>query len=460
MNAKQVRQVEDITFIFTEIERLSSLPFGAIPREDKLAYGLPHPNGMGKMLIGQMARKRLNKLASEAGEQGGINRRVEPTRLRRAFAQELVRRFLVDKRPLNGKEVDRAMASATRAVRTEMADIRHLIPCHLMRTSEPNEIVIGPVRFLNRKKMRQKLLALLRQRVGLEVPHRSSAFERKTLAEAIRYYRNFSWMAEVEIKDCDPKTSDTLAQRAVTAALDGLHLILGAHSTDRMQIGGPPIKYDRRHSLQVRKDGYLEFGFSGGGFGQVGFREGWSKRLEHPDYQYRLRLFGIALESEIDPDLERPLSRRVLDAAQWFGEATRDVSASTQVVKYVTALERILMTEERDDISFTISARLAAFCYKNENNHVEWVKRTRAVYNLRSRLVHGSISPSSPEVRLGVGEAAKVSEAGILHILAALGDRGLREQAVSTRRIARWFNNAVENAPRFAEQQYEEKTQR
>ncbi|WP_312814218.1 HEPN domain-containing protein [Brevundimonas sp.] len=455
----QERQVEDVTFIFTEMERLSSLPFSAVPRADKLAYSLPHPNGIGKMLIGQMAQKRLTKLASAAGEQAGINRRVEPIRLRRAFGQELVRRFLIDERPLISKEVDRAMASATRAVRAEMADIRHLIPCHLMRASDPDEIIIGPVRFMNRKKMRQHLLDLLRQRVESEIPHKDTSFVRKNLAEAIRYYRNFNWMAEVEIKACDSKTSAALAQRAVTAALDGLHLILGARSTDRMQIGGPPINYDRRHSLQIRRDDYLESGFSGGGFGQVGFREGWSTRLENSDYQYFLKLFGIALEAEIDPDLERPLSRRVLDAAQWFGEATRDVNASTRVVKYVTALERILMTEERDDISSTISTRLAAFCYKTENDHVEWVKRTQAVYNLRSRLVHGSISPSSPEVRLGVGEAAKVSEAGILNILAALGDRGLREKAVSTRRIARWFNNAVENAPRFAEQRHGEKPQ-
>ena len=446
MNARSDRQVADVRFIFDEAARLTGLDFGDIPRDDMMTDTLPHPNGVGGMMIGRAAMDRVWRLAEEAGGQARLARRVEPEKLRRAIGRELVRRFVNERRPLSGREVDRALSSAGRALRRETGDTRHLIPCHLMRAKDPAQIVLGPVRFMNRKTTRRRLLELLRQRRAQVQVGEDDDIDRQMLSEAVTYYRHFGWVAEVEIKGCDEETSQRLAERAVTSALDCLHLMLGAQWTDRMQIGGPAMRFDRRAALRVSGTDSLEYSLSTSGFGQVNFPDGWSKRLHTSDHQLLIELFGAALEAAVDPDLDRPVSRRVLDAAQWFGEAARDSSEATRVVKYVTALERMLMTEERDDISSTISLRLASLSFENKADFERWVKRTRDVYDLRSRLVHGSISPASPDVRRGVALAARMSEAGVINTLSAFGVASLRETGVSRKRLAHWFNAWVEAA--------------
>lgn len=445
VNLKRDRQVEDVNFVFSEAVRLTKMDWREIPREDVLGPDLPHPSGSGGMIIGRAAGERIERLAREAGEQASLSRRVTAERMRRALGRELVRRFIKDGRPVEGREVDRALSSAAKAVRRDTQDIRHLIPCHLMRAKDPEEIIIGPVRFLNRKATRRRLLELLqiRRAKGSDSPDESK-LDNEMLAEAVAYYRNFGWVAEVEIKGCDEQVSERLAERAVTSALDCLHLILGAQWTDRMQVGGPALRFDRRAAIRVNHTNEIYYSLSSSGFGQVNFSDGWSDRLSNSDHQLLFELFGAALEVAVDPDLDRPLSRRVLDAAQWFGEAARDPSESTRVVKYVTALERMLMTEERDDIASTISNRLAAFCAEDLKDFDTWVTRTRDVYDLRSRLVHGSISPGSQDVRRGVALSARVSEAGIINSLAAIGLPGLREARVSRTRLARWFASMVE----------------
>jgi hypothetical protein len=183
-----------------------------------------------------------------------------------------------------------------------------------------------------------------------------------------------------------------------------------------------------------------------GSLGQINFPEGWSVALEDKDLIHFLRLAGIALETAVDPNVVRPLSRRFLDAAQWFGEALRDTSPSTRVVKFVTALERLLMTEERDDITSLISERLAAICLdpKNPTTRAELRQQTRDAYALRSKLVHGSISPQDEEVAHAVPQLADLCENALLQALDVFGQDGLQAEAVGTHFLAEWFGKVVQ----------------
>jgi|GEM_PF-972125 len=447
MNAKQQRQAKDIAFIFAEAGRIMSTPFAEISRDD-MWFDLPHPSAPGKMICGRQAMIRLEHLAEEAGEQLGLFRRVRLSRLVEHVGQELVQRFLRDDRPLDGKQIDRALSAAAKAARRACEDTTHLLPCHLMLSKDPDEIVLGPVRFLNRRAARRLLLGHAKARREKERATEAGPRDddaRPFLAQALKYYRHFNWIAQVEIKGCDPDVSETLARAAVTSALDCLHLVLGAQWTDRMRVGGPALKLDRRAKLKILATGSLDYSLSFQGSGQVNFPNGWSERLVNPDMARVLELCGVALEAAVDPDLDRPLSRRLLDAAQWFGEAARDESPSTRVVKYVTALERMLMTEEHDDITTTVSLRLASLCavLGDPDDFERWRLNSRDTYDLRSRLVHGSLSPGAAAVRAGVGKAARLSESGILFALSNFGEDGLRADKISTVRIAKWFDGLV-----------------
>src|SRR5205085_2396212 len=129
-----------------------------------------------------------------------------------------------------------------------------------------------------------------------------------------------------------------------------LHLIFGAGHSHKMTVGGPAIVRDKRGQISVL-DNEFQFSSSYGGPGSVGFKDDWLTMFDNPEGQLTLELLGIALEAAVDPQMERPLSDRFLDAAHWFGEAVRESSPAAKVIKYVTALERMFMTDERDNIT-------------------------------------------------------------------------------------------------------------
>jgi hypothetical protein len=311
-----------------------------------------------------------------------------------------------------------------------------------MLSKDPDEIVIGPVTFRNRASFRKLLAAKVRS-YPLGKDPKGRKFDRRHLQEALRYYRAFQWVAEVKVENCDSEISQRLAERSVTSALDCLHVLLGAEWTDRMRIGGPAVVRDRRASLTIASDDQLYVSTSYRGAGQVSFSDGWSARLSDDDFQHYLGLFGIVLEATVNPDLERPISRRFLDAAQWFGEASRDESFSTATVKYATAIERILMTQEKDDIAKTVSERVAMMCcdLNVKDSRDEWRRKTLLAYDIRSKLVHGAVSPLAQEARLGARLGAELAEATLLSTLSALGKGFLRQETVSTKALARWFRD-------------------
>ncbi|MBP0629981.1 HEPN domain-containing protein [Cupriavidus sp. AcVe19-1a] len=444
-NAKEAL-VSDVRFILDECARLHTIVqregLNAIPREEFL-FSLPHPNGVGHLPCGRAAALKLTALAEEVARRGDVTKRVELGTLKAELGKLIVSRFLAERRPLDIKQMDRLIQSAIKAVQRHCVTRTHFVPCHLMSTNDPERLVMGPVTFHNRTSFRKLLLGKARNRDDNN-PARGNAHDRSLLARAIRYYRNFKWVAEVEIANCDASTSTTLAEEAVTAALDCLHMLLGVQWTGRMRVGGAGIPNDRKAKLMLTHSGELEPSMSIAWFGEVAFPDGWSTILVSPDFRHLQSLCAVALEAAVDPDLERPLSRRFLDAAQWFGEASRDSSPATRTVKFVTAIERMVMTEERDDITSVVAERVAALCFDAEKSREAWREKAKEAYNLRSRLVHGSISPRAPKLRRGAGIAAEVAEATLRRALEAFGIDGLRAESLKSERLARWFQELLQ----------------
>lgn len=446
MNAQHNPLADDIVFIFDECKRIIEMGrdvFKHLPK-DEAFYDLPHPSGQGKMLCGRAAAKRVAKLAEEAGRRGTLLQRVSHETLRKHTEELLVRRFLVEKRELNEKEIDRFLASVGRKARVACADVVHFIPCTLMTAQDPEVLMVGPVVFRNRANFRRRMVGYLKD-FGVEKEEEwRRDYSRRLMANALKFYRQFDWVAEVTVKGCDSKTSEIVAERTVISALDCLHLIFGAQSSYKMRVGGPALRTDRRAGIRIGEDGKMYPYGSTSWAGQVNFPDGWSECLVDPGFTQVLSLSSIALEAAVDPDLARPISRRFLDAAQWFGEASRDNRPATRIVKYATALERMVMTDEKDNIASSVSERVAALCCDHDaSDRQKWRDDASHMYDFRSRLVHGSISPTDPKIENEVWSAAHICREALLNALAALGEDALKVDKVSTKRLAKWYGQIV-----------------
>jgi hypothetical protein len=446
--------VADVAFIFEECARLIAMVkegrIAEMPREDAFC-DLPHPTHNwpnGKMLCSRAGFTKLEGIARVALEQAKLHRRVSIGRARKVMAEILVRKFVREERPIEIKHIDRAMAETARRAASTTSDLTHYVPCHLMLSQQPSTFQIGPVRFLNRVTFRSTLARLIMANRVID-----RKLNRRVISDAARYFKTFGWVAEVTIVGCDKDVSEATATKAVFAALNCLHVLFGARHSKKMTVGGPGIGYDKRGGFNTNEVGELSYRASYGGPGEVGFNDDWLSLFSDEEAQAAINGIGIALEAATNPALQRPISDRFLDAAQWYGEAVRETSQGAKAVKYVTALERMVMTDEKDDIAGMVSSRVAALCLEEPTteNREKWRNDTKRAYDIRSKLVHGSLSPTSDLVYEGVGLGADIGRSALVSALSLIGADGLRAEGVSNRQLSRWYNGMIEHTDRVIE---------
>jgi hypothetical protein len=445
---------DDVAFIFAECARLNEMVNGGrireIPREDAWC-DIPHPSHQwpnGKMMCSRAGFDRLDRLTKLALRRANIDRLVSTEPARKALAEILVRKFVREERPIEIKQIERAMSEAAKRSDSTRADLTHFIPCHLMLSQQPSTFQIGPIRFLNRATFRKALADHIRANRANDVVR-----NRRIIFDAVRYFKTFGWVAEVTVVGCDDETSKTTATNAVTSSLNCLHVLFGAGHSRKMMVGGPAIGRDKRGGFTVAPNGTLSFMASYGGPGEVGFNDDWLGLFADTEAQTAIANLGVTLEAVVDPSLRRPISERFVDAAQWFGEAVREPSPAAKAIKYVTALERMVMTDEKDDIAGLVSARVAALCLEEPTaeNLEKWRGNAKRAYGVRSKLVHGSLSPTSEQVFEGVRLGAELGRATLLGALSTIGPDGLRNEAVSNKQLGRWYDGLVAHADRVIE---------
>jgi hypothetical protein len=252
------------------------------------------------------------------------------------------------------------------------------------------------------------------------------------VTDAREYYAAFGWVAEVTIAKCDPPTSRRRAERITQSALDCLHILLGAAYSRHMRVGGPQFRTDRRGLITLSPDGAAEVSTSASWLSHnLGDR--WWEWVSREGGGALIALMGVAIEAGHDLPHPAPLAQRFLDAARWFGEATKDDFAASRLIKHVTAIERTLTTKKEVDISKTLATRGAALIFTPQvddlDNHRS---RFKKIYALRSKLVHGSRSPTEPGLGAGIRDAEDLARSVLLRSLQFFQHRGLQDRHIAS----------------------------
>ena len=309
-----------------------------------------------------------------------------------------------------------------------------------MYPAEPENFSIGPVTFHNRVAFRtlaEELLASLRtEEAGDPKP---------TLSEQVLgLYRTFSWVADVTIIGCDKETGEERALQAVGAAVDFMHLLFGHYHSRKMVVGGPSIERDLRAKFEIR-DGQPSLSYSIAAMSAVGFPNGWASMLDDPETQRLINIAGRAIEAIADPSLKRPLASRFVDAASWHGDAVRETSAAASIIKSVTALERLVAVKKTDDTTRIVTERCAAIVYSphGDERFEDLVKTMKSIYDLRSRLAHGTLSPFDAEVRERRYEVISASEKALINGLALFDQDGLFDKPLSRNELTNGLDRLV-----------------
>jgi hypothetical protein len=455
----------DINFVFSECVRIQSAiestqpPFDLqqIPKAD-LDGSLPHPSGSGDMIIGLAAARRVWQLAEQALKRSDASGTLETERVRRALSRILVTRFINERRPLDGQSAEAALCDAVDEAKRDRRNTVHFMPCRLMYAGNPDTLTIGPVTFLTSAKFNALMAPHFETFIRRNGTPQQVELDEGLLADARHYYDDFTWVAQIEVLNCDESTSRTRAEVAATAALNILHLVLGAFHTRRMTVAGPRLDRDQRARFSLSETQELGLWSSSGATSAVGFEDGWGRFLEGDDTKVLLRGAAKALEPLVNPSVQRPLGQRIVDAAAWFGDAVREKSPAAQIVKAVTGLEVLVMTDERKNITRLLCARGAALRYhpNGDKSFGALEGELRDAYRMRSRLVHGSLSPFDPEVADYAPRCLELTEEVICAGLGLFEVHGLLDEPRTNQQLAEGFGSLVSWAKaRSAEMQGE-----
>lgn len=398
----------EVAFALGEVERIraniakaaATKTFKDLPKDD-LNWMLPGQGAGGEIPCGRESYQRLHHLAALFLRSSAYADTASLADLFNAFAALVSERFVSKTQEPTLENVETALNDALTKAIKKCHDATHFIPCRLTYAQKPATFHVGPVRFLAlpafNQHMAETFAAYVSSPSDADIKHATARLDK-----ARSYYDAFTWVAEVKILGCAPEISRQRAALAVETAVGVLQLLFGAYHTRRMSVAGSALPDDRRAHLQLTNDGKLLVESSSQATSAVSFEEGWEKDLEREDIAFLVDGAAKVLQPLCDPALKRPLSQRFIDAIAWYGEAVRERTSGSKVVKAVTAIERLVMTgkSKPGTITKTVANRAAMFrCATMPDQDFEaLVNEMFRFYDLRSRLAHGDISPFDPVV--------------------------------------------------------------
>ncbi|RST87255.1 hypothetical protein EJC49_06470 [Aquibium carbonis] len=438
--------VKDVEFILGECVRFSNMKpedLQTLPVFEALFF-LPHPSGRGIMICGVSAYQRICDIADVAISRSLYAGRIHRQSVVEKLKQVIVKRFLCENRDIEAREASKAVNWAINSAAKGTSDTVHLIPCHLGYTKNPEEFSIGPVIFQRTNSVIHRLRADFDDFVDRESNDDNKDTARFYLEKSIEYYNTSGWVAEIKIVGCDNLISESRATRIVQYAIDCVHLLVGSDHSKHIRMGGPSFAPDRRAKIVLNAEGKLSISASVNWLSN-GLPEGWWEAQNSKDRAELLALIGCAIEAGCDLPRPAPLAQRFLDSVSWFGEAVRDPFRASRLVKYVTAIERILSTKNEEKLAETLADRGSAMAMIVEGDSREVMRRKfKSVYDLRSRLVHGSRSPHDVGLGQGLIDAEQLTRSVLFGALLFFKEEGLRAKKVNFKSLDRGFERLTE----------------
>ncbi len=435
------KALRDFEFVCRQVIRFARMPpkqmmkHMAKRKEDALAM-IPHPSGRGQLICGCEASKRLSKVASLVFEYApDLSDRIDPAIARKKVIDAFVLRVLTEKRDLDGATVEAIFADVSKQCRETLATGQHFLPCILFRNGGPDEFRVGPVTFSRhasffrsrRQWFKDSVEASVRSHVAYvdravkdgfpreraSTKDDSRRLVRNLYASAVKMFRNYPWVATVSVANCDHKTGIEVAERTVALAINSIRVILGASYTDGLRLAWFPINPHRTAKMWVDSKGCVHVSISSKADGPVGF-ENWHDGLTISNGN-ELATFGSALNSLVACAPVIHLQQRFLDAINWYGDAAADPEPTASIVKYVSAIERLLFGARQKETTKQFVSRLKALwngfaC--DEKNLVG--DKADKIYKARSGLLHGSMSPRSKEIHSLVRQSEELARLTIL----------------------------------------------
>lgn len=359
------QETEDVfNFVMSEIVRFAQMSI-----EEMKGLGLSDflgPKVIGfdgrARTLGQAASQRLRELTERAIDDSAFRRRLDPKTAFDSVLKGYGTEYVRADRASSTAEEDRArLQNWIERAGENCKTLTHYVPCQIGMKGV-GRVSLGPITFGPTEEAFERLaLPFENSRAAADA---ESARRKDMLAEkCAAYLEAFSDVAEVTVPDCDEVTSQRIADEAVQAALSSLHLLAGAYPTKAMRGGGPAMTAVETASIAVDSDEVAVLRWSKTWEGASIHSAFWGSLSKPPRVQM-VDAIGVAIATIINRTDAEFVAARFLDAVAWYSDAVREKSLPAAIVKYLTAMERLLWTGEKGaGVTRRLAERTAALCF-------------------------------------------------------------------------------------------------
>lgn len=331
--------------------------------------------------------------------------KVEIDKVVTAVKNSYALQFVINDNQIDSTTVKSMLDLATTEIKMAFKKYTHYIPCILFTHPSPDDFYLGPVRFMRTSAF---LSSTLPEKWLVQAS--DTSLEQRSLS----YYKEHPWIASVEVESCDFDASFQIAVYACTTAINAIRVCFGSEVTKMVRLSTEPSDELMSAKIWVSSDGELECSHSST-FKSPSGPPNWYEFLNEQDGGRIKVFFGEIIHQACDLVEYSELSGRMIDSVNWFGDACLEKSTAASIVKYVTAIERLYMASADFGVKTRfvnrVSRILSDFELSTSDNEKKDALR---VYNLRSTVVHGGISPRSGESTLLKEEAENLARGCIL----------------------------------------------
>ena len=204
---------------------------------------------------------------------------------------------------------------------------------------------------------------------------------------------SFNCLLSITIPKCSNKMSESRAQNVAAFIYGVIKVFTTSYEIKANQVNlmNNPTKNNINHYIASSRDEYWIGGSYA--FGED-LQDFWNSFEEDLETDLGLVIKKLILRAA-SPTNKEYLADRLIDAFYWFGEASRDNNSSAQVVKLVTAMERLVTVKnevKNEDITENFCRRVSCLIAIYHSEIDDRYKESKKIYKLRSDFVHGSQS--------------------------------------------------------------------
>lgn len=390
--------VEDLEFIFSEIIRFLKGFYSFenidshrlfLESEPQFSIFCRIPTSIrkeGELVIGSKAHNRFYDIAKRirAPNKIKIERDLTDNQLVEALKKEFAILILENNQPVNESNACKIISRAKNNAMKQHKVVTHYIPLCFFSDFGDDEYSFGGIKIISSEKFAKECAEDKHLR---ETLWSTECWE---LSEFEEYFKSFNTILCIDVPSCDKEVSKQRAMLCSKAFLGIIQLFVGRENGCKLRLSGQEL--DSQESYEVTKESdkfNITLQLKSGGSSPID----WRNFLDSKESDLA-RIYALSIDEILNPKQFEVLGNRLIDALLWFSEAVIDRNIYSRIVKYTIAIERLTTTDNKD-VDKSVTTRASKLISIFEGDREKWKKRISDMYDLRSRIAHGSLSISS-----------------------------------------------------------------